>query len=87
MVMLLGSLAHNVIIWARSWLASPAVRHYGTLRMVRDVFHISGFLLTDVCGQVVQIVLNQAAPLASALIHPLRQLLVGAQVAVNLGQT
>ncbi len=87
MVMLLGSLAHNVIIWVRSWLASPAVHHYGTLRMVRDVFHISGFLLTDVCGQVVQIVLNQAAPLASALIHPLRQLLVGAQVAVNLGQT
>jgi len=87
MLMLLGSLAHNVIIWVRSWLASPAVHHYGTLRMVRDVFHISGFLLTDACGQVVQIVLNQAAPLASALIHPLRQLLVGAQVAVNLGQT
>jgi hypothetical protein len=87
MVLLLGSLAHNVIIWARSWLASPAVHHYGTLRMVRDVFHISGFLLIDACGQVIQIVLNQAAPLASALLHPLRQLLVGAQVAVNLGQT
>ena len=55
--------------------------------MVRDVFHSSGFLLIDACGQVIQIVLNQAAPLASALLHPLRQLLVGAQVAVNLGQT
>ena len=31
------------------------------LRMVRDVFHISGFLLIDALGQVVQIVLNQAA--------------------------
>jgi len=39
MVMLLGSLAHNVITWARRWLASPALRHYGMLRMVRDVFH------------------------------------------------
>jgi hypothetical protein len=87
MVMLLGSLAHNVIVWARRWLASPTLRHYGMLRMVRDVFHISGFLLTDALGQVTQIVLNQAAPLAPALVYPLRRLLAGAHVAVNLGQT
>ena len=87
MVMLLGSLAHNVIIWARRWLASPALQRYGMLRMVRDVFHISGFLLADACGQVTQIVLNQAAPLASALLEPLGQLLAGVPVAVNLGQT
>ncbi len=87
MLVLLGSLAHNVIVWARHWLASPTLHHYGTLRMVRDVFHMSGFLLTDACGQVVQIVLNQAAPLASALVDPLRKLLLCAQVAVNLGQT
>src|SRR5437667_10320019 len=87
MVMLLGSLAHHVIVWACHWLASPTLHHYGTLRMVRDVFHISGFLLTDACGQVAQIVLNQAAPLASALVHPLRNLLACAHVAVNLGQT
>ncbi len=87
MVMLLGSLAHNVIIWARRWLAIPALQHYGMLRMVRDVFHISGFLLTDALGQVVQIVLNQAAPLASALVDPLCALLARTHVAVNLGQT
>ncbi len=87
MVMLLGTLAHNVIVWARRWLLSPALRHYGMLRMVRDVFHISGFLLIDACGQVTQIVLNQAAPLASALVHPLRKLLLCAHVVVNLGQT
>jgi hypothetical protein len=87
MVMLLGSLAHNVLVWARQWLASPTLHHYGTLRMVRDVFHISGFLLLDACGQVTQIVLNQAAPLASALVDPLRKLLLCAHVAVNLGQT
>ncbi len=55
MVMLLGSLAHNVIVWARHWLASPTLQHYGILRMVRDVFHISGFLLTDACGQVLRL--------------------------------
>jgi hypothetical protein len=87
MVMLLSSLAHNVIVWTRRWLASPSLQHYGTLRIVRDVFHISGFLLTDAFGQVTQVVLNQAAPLASALVHPLRQLLADAHVAVNLGQT
>jgi hypothetical protein len=85
--MLLSSLAHNVIVWARRWLASSTLQHYRTLRMVRDVFHISGFLLTDACGQVAQIVLNQAAPLAPALAHPLRALLARTQVVVNLGQT
>lgn len=86
-VMLLGALAHNVIVWARGWLASPALQHYGPLRMVRDIFHMSGFLLTDASGQVVQVVLNQAAPLASTLVHPLRKLLLCTRVAVNLGQT
>jgi hypothetical protein len=57
------------------------------LRMVRDVFHISGFLLTDALGQVIQIVLDQAAPLASALVNPLCALLARAHVVVNLGQT
>src|SRR6266704_942536 len=87
MVMQLGSLAHNVIVWAHQWLASPALQHYGMLRMVRDVFHISGFLVTDALGQVVQLVLNQAAPLAPALVDPLCVLLARTHVAVNLGQT
>ena len=40
-----------------------------------------------ICGRVTQVVLNQAAPLAPALVFPLRQLLAGSHVAVNLGQT
>src|ERR1700694_1916456 len=71
MLMLLGSLAHNVVIWARQWLtqATPPsnLRRYGLLRMVRDVFHISGFLVFDALGQLIQIVLNRSAPLARAL--------------------
>jgi hypothetical protein len=55
MVVLLGSLTHNTIIWARSFLAAPQLRSYGMLRMVRDVFHISGFLGVDARGQIVQI--------------------------------
>ncbi len=92
MVMLLGTLAHTVVIWARRWLTQTAaaptkLRHYGILRMVRDVFHISGFLVFDARGQLSQIVLNQAAPLAPRLLDAFRELLVPAHVALNLGQT
>jgi hypothetical protein len=91
MVMLLGTLAHNVVIWARSFLTQPAgsckLRHYGMLRMVRDVFHVSGFLVFDALDQLVEIVLNQAAPLAPILVTSLQELLAPAHVALNLGQT
>lgn len=89
MVMLLGSLAHNVIVWAHQWLTEPASKllHYGPLRMVRDVFHVSGFLLIDALGRIRQIVLNQSAPLASLLLRPLQSLLASAHVAIHLGQT
>jgi len=45
-VALVGALAHNVLVWARHWLAphEPKLRRYGLKRLVRDVFHISGFL-------------------------------------------
>jgi len=57
------------------------------LRMVRDVFHLSGFLLFDAFGRIRQIVLNQAAPLASLLLNPLRELLAPVHIAINLAQT
>lgn len=91
MVMLLGSLAHNVVIWARQWLTQAAestrLRHYGIVRMVRDVFHVSGFLVFDALGHIVQIVLNRAAPLAPILVDLLRVLLAPTHVAVNSGET
>lgn len=91
MVMLLGTLAHNVVIWARRWLtqaASPAkLQHYGLLRLVRDVFHISGFLVFDALGQLIEIVLNRSAPLAPTLVTALPELLTPAHVAISLGET
>ena len=89
MVILLSSLAHNVVVWAQQWLSTPSspVQHYGTLRMVRDVFHVSGFLVSDALGRLVEIVLNQAAPLAPSLVDALRELLAPAHVAISLGQT
>jgi hypothetical protein len=87
MVMLLGTLAHNVIVWARRWLAAPRLSHYGILRIVRDVFHLSGFLRWDASGSLTQITLNRSAPLASVLREPLGRLLASAHVAVTLDKT
>ena len=91
MLMLLGSLAHTVVIWARQWLtqaaASSKLRHSGILRMVRDVFHVCGFLVFNALGYLVQIVLNRAAPLAPILVESLRVLLAPSHVAVHSGQT
>lgn len=58
MLVLLGPLAHNVVVRARRWLSSPPIHRYGLLRMVRDVFHVSGLLRFDPAGSVVEIVLN-----------------------------
>jgi hypothetical protein len=122
LLVLLGSLAHNVVVWAREWLspgadsaslqsqsrqpdqpepyasppsASPKppadlthrLSGYGMLRMVRDVFHVSGFLLFDQAGHVQQIILNQHAPLACFLVHSLRNILSPLHISVHLGQT
>jgi hypothetical protein len=88
-VMLLNVLAHNVLIWARGWLAPlvPQIERYGLLRLVRDVWHISGFVERDRHGQLIRIVLNQLAPMARGLGMGLRRLLAPTHVVVNLGQT
>ncbi len=87
MLVLLGSLAHNVVVWARQWLSSQKIQGYGILRMVRDVFPVSGWLRFDASGSVVEIVLNQKAGLARSFLRPLQTLLAPLQVAVNLGET
>ncbi len=87
LLVLLGSLARNVVVWARRWLSSPQIQRCGILRMVRDVFHISGLLRFDTLTQVVAIVLNQDALLARSLICPLQELLTPLHIVVSLGET
>jgi len=66
----------------------PALAHFGLLRLVRDVFHMTGLILCDpTTGQVRGLVLNAAAPLAAGVTTALRALLAPAQVAVTLGET
>jgi hypothetical protein len=87
MLVLLGSLAHNVVVWARRWLAIAEGPHCGMMRMVRDVFHISGFLSFDAFHRLAEIVLNQQSRRAHKLILPLQELLTPLHIVVSLGET
>jgi len=89
MVTMLSTLAHNIVIWARGWLVpqQPRLARYGIVRLVRDLFHISGRILFDAVGHIVQIVLNHAAPLGRVLADALRPLLMPAHIAITLGET
>lgn len=88
MVMLLGSLAHNLIVWSRRWVTADAPRfaRYGALRMVRDLFNIKGLLEFGEAGRVIRITLNQAAPFARAMALALAKLLAG-EVEIKVGVT
>jgi len=92
-LMLLGTLAHNLVIWSRRWLAaaSPQVaqrlQHYGIKRIIRDLYHISGTLSFDAQGRLCAIALNPASSLAKLMLLPLRHLLAPASIAVNLDKT
>jgi len=88
MLTLLGTLAHNLLVWARRWLlpAAPRLARYGIQRLVRDIFHISGRVLADASGRIIQIILNAAAPLVRGLVAAF-QALLPAHIAVTLGET
>jgi hypothetical protein len=89
MVMLLGTLAHNVVLWAKQWLMAdaPKLKRYGVVRIVRDVLQVSGFLELEATGGIKRIVLNKASALARHCAKSLRILLRREHVAVILGET
>ena len=84
----LNALAHNLIIWARHWLAAACkpLQRYGILRMVRDVFQVRGQVFFHKDGCISCIKLDHADPLAKGLSRGLASLLEPLQVAVYLGQ-
>jgi hypothetical protein len=89
MVMLLGQLAHNVVVWAKRWLAeeAPKLRRYGVQRMVRDVLAVSGFVELGKTGAVKHVVLNGASAIGRACAKALRLLLEAEHVRITLGET
>lgn len=89
MVVLLGALAHNVIVWAKRWLAErePKLKRYGVQRMVRDVFQVGGQVELEGRHVVKRLVLNEASALARHCVKSLRVLLKQEHVRVILGKT
>ena len=88
MVVLLSTLAHNVVVWAREWLHEVSkIGRQGVLRMVRDVFHVCGFVELGARNAIRRIVLNDAAMWARRCANPLRALLKQAHVRFALGET
>jgi hypothetical protein len=87
MLTLLGTLAHNVLVRARGWLAraEPRLKQYGSVRRLRDVLRVSGFVGTDGCGAEVGVVLNRGSTLARLLAGSLREPPHEQSVAVSLG--
>jgi len=88
MLTLLEALAHNILVWARQWLADhcPRVAHFGLLRLVRDAFHMNGLIFLDPHHQVVKIVLSQADPFAKELCIGFAALFAQQHVAISLGE-
>jgi hypothetical protein len=78
MVVFLNALAHNTLVWARSWISkeAPKVARFGVLRLVRDVLQVSGLIKVDRKSQTItSIVLNKSAPLAHKCAQALRLML------------
>src|SRR5690242_11644802 len=76
LVVLLTELAHNVLVWARAWLAqaAPRLRSYGIVRLVQEVWAVPGRV--KLLGEQVQRVrLRRLHPLARDVCAGLRPLL------------
>ena len=85
MLGLLGQLAHNVLIWARAWLAADAPRlsALGIVRLVREVWAIPG-RVTLVGAQVRHVRLCALHPRARDVCAGLRHLIPPSQTRVAL---
>jgi hypothetical protein len=87
-VVVLAQLAHNVILWARQWLAerAPQLNHYGIVRMVRDVFTMRGLIQWEADASLVSITLDKADRWATSVSSGLRRMLKNTSVSINLGE-
>jgi hypothetical protein len=89
MLMLLGTLAHNLLIWVRRWLAAqvPRLATFGLMRWVRDLLTLPGFLAWQPDGPLQRICFNQCAPLAAELAAALTALPTLQHLSFILGET
>ncbi len=86
MLVLLALLAYNLIVWLRDLMAKhvPTWKKYGILRMVRDVFHISGCVELNSRGHPRAISLNRNHGLADKFLEAFSNLLADDDLLLNL---
>jgi hypothetical protein len=84
----LEALAHNILVWARHWLATlcPKIARFGMLRLVRDVFHMNGLVFFNKEAQIIKIILNKDEPLAKELYIGFNSLLKQEQLVIILDE-
>jgi hypothetical protein len=84
----LETLAHNLLVWARRWLAPlcPKVAQFGMLRLVRDAFHMNGLIVMDPNAHILKIIFNQVDPLAKEMQIGFAALFAQQHLAVTLGE-
>jgi hypothetical protein len=88
MLSLLETLAHNILVWARDWLAPrcPKIAQFGLLRLVRDAFRMNGIVIQDQEAHIIRIVFNQADPLAREMQSGFAALFARQHLAIILGE-
>ncbi len=86
-VVLLVELAHNVLIWARGWLAkaAPRLRGYGIIRLVQEVWAVPGRVKLG-GAQVQRVRLRRLHPLAREVCRGFRLLLAASETRVFLAE-
>jgi hypothetical protein len=88
MLSFLEALAHNILVWARHWLAPvcPKIANFGLLRLVRDAFHMNGLVFFNQNFEIVKIILNRDDPLAKELYIGFNSLFASEHLAISLGE-
>jgi hypothetical protein len=88
MLVLLAQLASNLITWMRNEMARHVSgwKAFGSLRMVRDLFHISGKVQIDTQGRILKMTLNRDHIHAANFLAGIAPALSGDDLVLNLRQ-
>lgn len=88
MLVLLAQLARNLITWTRTEMARhvPSWQAFGSLRMVRDLFQISGEIELDDHGRILQVTLNRKHIYAAKFLAGIAPALSSNGLQLNLRQ-
>jgi hypothetical protein len=87
-VVLLTQLAHNLLLWSRSWLAAlePALARLGLVRLIGEVWAIPGRVKIQE-GAIVRVLLRPEHRRARQVSRGLKAFLLPGQTLAFLGQT